>query len=209
MLCIFLHGRVSSAWNIQDYELRNPARHVDGSTQECARNSLNSPSRVVCTNWDQSKIKRASQISNLLEGRTLRVGVIFIVVIHVVWEFWNSSIAGVTRSTYPQSPAPITGKCPWRCIPSKPNLLSPALHTPRCPKRCISISDSSSTRMLTWQTSNFRRNAPWIVRIRLGLCERKLHITFLPPIQLSDIMNATCCEPILITQRHENGDIGM
>ena len=50
----------------------------------------------ICSNWDETKVKRASMLTNLLERRTMREFILWVVIVFARWQFVNRAVAGVT-----------------------------------------------------------------------------------------------------------------
>jgi hypothetical protein len=52
--------------------------------------------RIICSNRDQPQIEGSSVFANLLEGRTCRVGVLFIIVVLFFWKIGHRSVTSVS-----------------------------------------------------------------------------------------------------------------
>lgn len=155
--------------------------------------------RIVRSDGNKTKIERSSEFANLLEGRTCRVGVLFIVVVLFFWKVWNRAVTSIS---------------------SKPDLFAAAFYAPRAPKSVTFIERRTRTGVLTRQAADdgfdilstsdvYSRASLGVCTFRIFLIRRQGEISRLPPIQLGHVFDTTLIEPLLVTQRSPEMNVGM
>lgn len=156
-------------------------------------------SRVICSDGNKAKVERSSEFANLLEGRTCRVGVLFIVVVLFFWKVWHRAVTSIS---------------------SKPDLFAAAFYAPRAPKSVTFIERRTRTGVLTRQAADdgfdifgtssvHSRASLGVCTFRVFLIRRQGKVSRLPPIQLGHVFDTTFAEPLLVSQWSPEMNVGM